>query len=100
MPPKGKSQPNADELKRVVAYLTQALVRARELAMENSGKGVLRRLNREEYRNTIRDLFELKMVDFDPTTTFPPDDVVEGFDNVGEGLITSDHLLKNIHYDP
>ncbi|HAH98129.1 MAG TPA: hypothetical protein DCO70_02265 [Verrucomicrobiales bacterium] len=95
MPPKGKSQPNADELKRVVAYLTQALVRARELAMENSGKGVLRRLNREEYRNTIRDLFELKMVDFDPTTTFPPDDVVEGFDNVGEGLITSDHLLKN-----
>ena len=53
------------------------------------GEVVLRRLNREEYRNTIRDLFKLKMVDFDPTTTFPPDDAVEGFDNVGEGLVTS-----------
>ena len=59
---------------------------------------VLRRLNREEYRNTIRDLFGLKMVDFDPTTTFPPDDTIEGFDNVGEGLVTSDHLLRNYLY--
>ena len=95
MPPKGKPQPKADELKRVVAHLTQSLARARESAKENSGKVVLRRLNREEYRNTIRDLFGLKMVDFDPTITFPPDDAVEGFDNVGEGLVTSDHLLRN-----
>ena len=50
---------------------------------------------RDRYRNTIRDLFGLKMVDFDPTTTFPPDDAVEGFDNVGEGLVTSGHLLQN-----
>ena len=95
MPPKGKSQPAANELKRVVAHLTESLARARESAKENSGKVVLRRLNREEYRNTIRDLFELKMVDFDPTITFPPDDTVEGFDNIGEGLVTSDHLLRN-----
>jgi hypothetical protein len=35
------------------------------------------------------------MVDFDPTTTFPADDSTEGFDNVGEGLVTSDYLLRN-----
>jgi hypothetical protein len=55
----------------------------------------MRRLNRAEYRNTIRDLFQLRMVDFDPTTTFPADDSTEGFDNVGEGLVTSDYLLRN-----
>ena len=95
MPPEEKKQPPVAETGQVVAHLTQALARAREMARANSGKVVLRRLNRVEYLNTIRDLFELKMVDFDPTTTFPPDDSLDGFDNVGEGLIASDHLLQN-----
>ena len=95
MPPEDELQPDPDELRRVVAHLTEALAVARENAKGNTGEVVLRRLNREEYRNTIRDLFKLKMVDFDPTTTFPPDDSVDGFDNVGEGLVTSEHLLRN-----
>ncbi len=95
MPPEGKKQPPVAETTKVVGHLTQALARAREMAHKNSGKVVLRRLNRVEYLNTIRDLFQLKMVDFDPTTTFPPDDSLDGFDNVGEGLIASDHLLQN-----
>ena len=95
MPPEDQAQPSPDELSRVVTYLTRSLDHARKVAGENSGKVVLRRLNRVEYRNTIRDLFDLEMVDFDPTTTFPPDDAVEGFDNVGEGLVTSGHLLQN-----
>ena len=37
-------------------------------------------------------------MDFDPTTTFPPDDTIEGFDNVGESMVTSDHLLRNYLY--
>ena len=78
-----------------VAERSSPLARAREAARENSGKGVLRRLNRAEYRNTVRDLFDLRMIDFDPTTTFPPDDSLGGFDNVGEGLVTSGHLLQN-----
>ena len=95
MPPEGKKQPEPDELKRVVSQLTKSLMSAREMAYENSGKRVLRRLNRVEYRNTVRDLFDLKMLDFDPTITFPPDDSLSGFDNVGEGLVTSGHLLQN-----
>jgi len=95
MPPEDEKQPSADELKRVVARLTTVLAEAREVARKNAGQVVMRRLNRAEYRNTIRDLFQLKMVDFDPTTTFPADDSTEGFDNVGEGLVTSDYLLRN-----
>ena len=95
MPPEDETQPSEGELKRVVSLLTSSLAKAREEARENVGKVVMRRLNRVEYRNTIRDLFQLKMVDFDPTTTFPADDSTEGFDNVGEGLVTSDYLLRN-----
>lgn len=95
MPPEDEKQPSDSELKRVVARLTTILEKAREEARANVGKVVLRRLNRAEYRNTIRDLFRLRMVDFDPTTTFPADDSTEGFDNVGEGLVTSDYLLRN-----
>ncbi len=95
MPPEDETQPSAAELKRVVVLLTSSLAKAREETRQNVGKVVLRRLNRVEYRNTIRDLFQLKMVDFDPTTTFPADDSTAGFDNVGEGLVTSDYLLRN-----
>ena len=95
MPPDDELQPSGAELERVVALLTNILSKAREDARENVGKVVMRRLNRVEYRNTIRDLFQLRMVDFDPTITFPADDSTAGFDNVGEGLVTSDYLLRN-----
>lgn len=95
MPPEDARQPTAAETQRVIAYLTEALNQARAVAKENGGKVVLRRLNRSEYRNTIRDLFDLPMVDFDPTVTFPTDDSTAGFDNVGAGLVTSDYLLQN-----
>lgn len=95
MPPEDEKQPSSKELKSVVAWLTGTLHKARESARDNVGKVVLRRLNRSEYRNTTRDLFEFKMTDFDPTTTFPADEAVDGFDNNGEGLVTSDYLLRN-----
>lgn len=95
MPPEKEKQPSPDELKAVIRSLTEALAKARATAGDNAGKVVMRRLNRFEYRNSIRDLFSLEMVDFDPTTTFPDDDSTDGFDNVGEGLTTSDYLLRN-----
>jgi hypothetical protein len=95
MPPQDEKQPSADELKQMVVWLTDTLKQARESARDDAGKVVLRRLNRSEYLNTTRDLFGFKMTDFDPTTSFPPDDAVDGFDNVGEGLVTSGFLLRS-----
>ncbi len=95
MPPDEEPQPSDEQLKQVVAELTNMLAKAREDARDQVGRVVLRRLNRAEYRNTIRDLFQLNMVDFDPTITFPTDESTDGFDNVGEGLVTSDYLLRN-----
>jgi PAS domain-containing protein len=95
MPPEDEKQPTKAELKSVISILTTILAKAREESRQHVGKVVMSRLNRSEYRNTIRDLFQLKMIDFDPTTTFPADDSTDGFDNVGEGLLTSDYLLRN-----
>ena len=95
MPPEDEPQPSEKELKEIVSWLTDSLAEARESARAYSGKVVMRRLNQAEYRNTIRDLFEFSMADFDPTRAFPDDDAIEGFDNIGEGLVTSDYLMRN-----
>ena len=50
------------------------------------GRVTIRRLNRTEYNNTIRDLVG---VDFKPAKDFPSDDVGEGFDNIGDVLSLS-----------
>lgn len=96
MPPEDEDiQPTPRETKEVVAWLTQRMAEAREAARSDAGKVVLRRLNRNEYLNTVRDLFEFEMNDFDPTKTFPKDQSVNSFDNNGEGLVTSDYLMRN-----
>ena len=55
------------------------------------GRVTVRRLNRIEYRNTIRDLIG---VDYDTTAEFPPDDTGHGFDNIGDVLTMSPLLLE------
>ncbi|NND99101.1 MAG: DUF1592 domain-containing protein [Pirellulaceae bacterium] len=57
----------------------------------NAGKVALRRLNRHEYRNTIRDLTG---VDYSIADGFPGDDVGYGFDNIGDVLSLPPILLE------
>ncbi len=51
----------------------------------------MRRLNRQEYTNTVRDLVG---ADFNPTEDFPADDVGHGFDNIGDVLSLSPLLME------
>jgi hypothetical protein len=46
------------------------------------GVVTIRRLNRNEYTNTLRALTGTKL---DPGASFPPDNLTFGFDNIGEG---------------
>ena len=55
------------------------------------GRVTTRRLNRIEYRNTIRDLMG---IDFNSEVEFPPDDSGNGFDNNGDVLTISPLLLE------
>jgi mono/diheme cytochrome c family protein len=83
MPPEKEPQPATDDVARVVDWITQQMTKA-ELVRRDQVV-VLRRLNREEYRNTIRDLVG---VDFDPAG-FPQDPPAGGFDNNGKALTLS-----------
>ncbi|HWA08397.1 MAG TPA: DUF1592 domain-containing protein [Opitutaceae bacterium] len=55
------------------------------------GRVTIRRLNRAEYNNTIRDLVG---VDFKPAADFPPDDSGYGFDNIGDVLSLPPVLME------
>ncbi len=88
MPPEDEPQPKPDEVAAVVDWVTEQVSRA-EL-IRRDGQIVLRRLNRDEYRNTIRDLIGL---DFD-VSAFPLDPPAGGFDNNGHALTMSPLLTE------
>jgi hypothetical protein len=60
-------------------------------ANPDPGRVTVRRLNRVEYRNTVRDLIG---VDYDTDVEFPPDDSGYGFDNIGDALTISPMLME------
>ncbi len=90
MPPSDKKQPGDGEKEKVIAWIEREVF---QLDPENPDPGVvtIRRLNREEYRNTIKDLFG---VDFDVTEAFPADDTGYGFDTIGDVLSISPLLME------
>src|SRR5450432_583618 len=57
----------------------------------DAGRVTLRRLNIAEYNNTVRDLLGTATA---PGSTFPSDDVTDGFDTVGDALNYSDYLAS------
>ena len=83
MPPKKSKQPPAKETSKVIDWVTRQLLESE--AGKKGSSVTMRRLNREEYRNTIRDLAG---VDFDPSG-FPQDPPAAGFDNNGGALTFS-----------
>jgi hypothetical protein len=86
MPPKSKPRPPADEQRASADWLRDLL-----LEEKKDGRTVLRRLNRVEYQNSLRDLLgvPVRVVDM-----LPPDAAAGGFDNVGEALHSSSFLLE------
>lgn len=79
------------EFKAKLAQWIKREAFALDPARPDPGHVTVRRLNRVEYRNTIRDLLG---VDFDTEKEFPPDDTGHGFDNLGEVLTISPMLLE------
>ena len=88
-PPKGKTQPPAGARDAIVQWIDGQLTGV-EAGQKNPGRVTLRRLNREEYRNTIRDLFA---VDFDPSE-FPSDETAYGFDTIADVLTIQPLLME------
>ncbi len=87
MPPKAEPRPAAKDMRAVTDWITAGLA---AMPAKNSGRVALRRLNRVEYENTVRDLLG---VDIDLREMLPPDTSANGFDNNGEALHTSSFLM-------
>jgi hypothetical protein len=90
MPPSGKPRPSEKEV-RVLAEWIKRDVFGIDPGDIDPGRGTIRRLNRAEYRNTIRDLTGF---DFKAEEEFPPDDTGYGFDNIADVLSVSPLLLE------
>jgi hypothetical protein len=90
MPPPGEPRPDEERLGAFVGFLEQSLDAAARRA-PNPGVPALRRLNRTEYANAVRDLIELPV---DVEALLPGDDSVGGFDNIGSALSLSPTLLQ------
>ena len=89
MPPVGSPMPT-DVQRRVLAEWVDAAF-AQDCNVAHPGKVTLRRLNREEYNNSVRDLLG---VSIRPADDFPNDDVGYGFDNIGDVLSMSPLLME------
>ena len=88
MPPQNEPRPDAATYAALGAWLEAELDRS---ALPNPGRPALRRLNRNEYANAIRDLLDF---DVDVAALLPPDDSAFGFDNIGDLLVVSPSLLE------
>jgi hypothetical protein len=91
MPPKDKPRPTVKESENFISLVQSIFDFNDRNAKPNPGNVTVRRLNRVEYKNTVRDLIG---IDFDPTDDFPSDDIGHGFDNIGDVLTLSPVLME------
>ena len=94
MPPKKKPRPDAKEAFAVASWVAQQLDETTKLAQGAGGRVPIRRMNRVEYANTVRDLFSLeegfaRRVEKE----LPADGKVGGFDRGSAGLFMDEGQL-------
>jgi Protein of unknown function (DUF1592)/Protein of unknown function (DUF1588)/Protein of unknown function (DUF1587)/Protein of unknown function (DUF1585)/Protein of unknown function (DUF1595)/Ca-dependent carbohydrate-binding module xylan-binding/Planctomycete cytochrome C len=85
MPPPDKISPSDAEREKLLTWIDDAVF-AVDPSHPDPGHVMLKRLNRVEYENTIRDLLG---VEIDAGEILPPDDTGYGFDNIGDVLTLS-----------
>lgn len=90
MPPADMPSLTAEEMQQMEHWIKTDVFHG-DAENPDPGHVTLRRLNRVEYRNTIRDLLG---VEYDVKENFPQDDSGHGFDNLGEVLTVSPLLLE------
>ena len=90
MPPEDCDPIPDEDNAKLLAWIDQ-LLNSVDCTNINPGRVTIRRLNRTEYRNTIR---ELTGFDFNTDGNFPVDDVGYGFDNIADVLSLSPILME------
>ncbi|HWJ57064.1 MAG TPA: DUF1592 domain-containing protein [Vicinamibacterales bacterium] len=92
MPPEDEEpRPTPKQVAELTGFVEREIAKADAARPIDPGRVTMRRLNRTEYNNTIRDLLG---VDLRPADEFPNDDSGYGFDNIGDVLSTSPLLVE------
>jgi hypothetical protein len=89
MPPKGMPRPPQAQIDNFTGWLETSLDKY-AAAHPNPGRATIRRLNRAEYGNAVRDLLD---IDVDMSNQLPVDDSGYGFDNIADVLTVSPTLM-------
>jgi hypothetical protein len=90
MPPQGEPQPAGEPVKALTAWIDGQVAAAETARNVRQGRAVMRRLNQNEYQNTVRDLLH---VDVDLQGVLPVDLAAGGFDTNAETLHFSSYQL-------
>lgn len=97
MPPENKPQPSADEIEKVVGWLGAQIRKGKRARMARRAKVAHYRLSREEYSNTIHDLFGVHY-DAKAPGKMTEDPVWHGFERIGSQLTLSpSHVEKYLN---
>ncbi|MEM0896327.1 MAG: DUF1592 domain-containing protein [Verrucomicrobiota bacterium] len=91
MPPASrKFRPTEEEIEILLAWIGRDVFKY-DCDRPDPGRVTIRRLNRNEYANTIRDLIGVQV---NPQEELLPDDTGYGFDNIGDVLSLSPILFE------
>ncbi len=91
MPPVDAGEMAQADRERLAEWIDRSLHDIDCSAVDHPGQVTIRRLNRLEYRNSIRDLL---LLDYEPAAAFPGDDSGYGFDNIGDVLSLPPVLME------
>lgn len=95
MPPEGEARPDPQLAFAVVEWVNQETRNAAKRAQSTGGRVPMRRLNRTEYANTVRDLLFLdENFARGIERELPADGKVDGFDRGGAGLFVDKSQLQ------
>jgi mono/diheme cytochrome c family protein len=89
MPPRGMPRPPKEQIADFTQWLSVSLDKL-GAANPDPGRATIRRMNRAEYSNAVRDLVGL---DIDMSKSLPVDDTGYGFDNIADILTVSPTLM-------
>lgn len=90
MPPEGQKQPANEAKADFLDELANVMVTARKSLGDQKGLITMRRLNRREYRNTLRELLGVEI----NVSELPADVGAGGFDTVGTNLFMSSNQFE------
>ena len=91
MPPLDMPRPSENQYQEFLAFLQNTIDSSAAVEPNPGRVHAFHRLNRLEYGNAIRDIFDLE---YDASALLPPDDSGYGFDNIADVLSVSPMLTE------